>query len=202
MRRDTDMTGSVFRRIINFHKYFWRKFDEEYFWEDLWLGWRGGGREEDLWARLFKEGDVDCWFDLNFSVSFVLTHLSLPPPPCWRGGAERSHFCPCTRDSSTILRHKTPTFMQIILEHSQVVYTIKLNIHSYSSLSLISSPKGYEKARSDWFPVNRLSTHILWIKTWREKNNQHSVSHNPRAACVITQLFPSILFHIIGYYVL
>lgn len=157
----------VFRRIINFHRYFWREFDREYILRDS-CGWvRGRGIcHTGIWS-----GGIGSRFDSHFSVS--CSHApSAPLPPRRLGGGYKGNRgasthpdCPCKRNSSSIVRLKTPTIIQIILEHPQVVYTIKFNVHSYFSLLFIGSSRGYEQARHHWFPAYKLSTHILWVKT-------------------------------------
>lgn len=133
-----------------------------------------------------------CWLSVRFAP---LSRTFRPPPPPrllgggYKGnrGASTHPDCPCKRNSSSIVRLKMPTIIQIILEHPQVVYTIKFNVHSYFSLLFIGSSRGYEQARPHWFPAYKLSTSYLMGKNSDRKNNQYSVSHNPRAACVIKQ---------------
>lgn len=131
-------------------------------------GLEGGG----FVTRVFGVG-VLALGSIRTSRSLALTHLPPPPPPPrllgggYKGnrGASTHPDCPCKRNSSSIVRLKTPTIIQIILEHPQVVYTIKFNVHSYFSLLFIGSSRGYEQARHHWFPAYKLSTYILWVKT-------------------------------------
>lgn len=115
------------------------------------------------------------WLSVRFALLGLLLSRTFRPPPfppvVWEEvtRAIEAHplppDCPCKRNSSSIVRLKTPTIIQIILEHPQVVYTITFNVHSYFSLLFIGSSRGYEQARHHWFPAYKLSTYILWVKT-------------------------------------